>query len=204
MKRFKADGPASGAGGSVLTESGMQPKCRTAEADGTINCLPMIVFINGAFGVGKTSVARALRTRLPRSIVYDPELIGIALQRITRVADFQDLRLWRRLTILAIRALHRLRPNVIVPMAFSNPDYLHEILSALPDARHFCLVAPVEVVHARIRTRRLAPRDLAWQLRRASECCAVHGDAAFATQVDASVRTVEEIAAYLSSEYSNP
>jgi chloramphenicol 3-O-phosphotransferase len=143
----------------------------------------LILLLNGAFGVGKTTVARLLVARMERAMVFDPEWIGIALQRVTRVDDFQDLRLWRRLTILGLRLARLCRRNVIVPMAISNRDYLREIRDALqPGVVHLCLVAPIEEVHARLRHRGDAG---AWEFRRASECCAVHGGEEFAAQVDA-------------------
>jgi hypothetical protein len=127
-------------------------------------------------------------------VLFDPEPAGIALQRITRVEDFQDLRSWRRVTVLGLRITRLFFRNVIVPMAFSNVSYLDEIRTALPDAHHVCLVAPLEVVQSRLRTRTLTPRDEAWQFRRAAECCAAHQDARFARHVDAAARSVEEIA----------
>jgi len=33
----------------------------------------VIIFINGSFGVGKTTVAEKLVSRLPDSLLYDPE-----------------------------------------------------------------------------------------------------------------------------------
>ena len=33
--------------------------------------LPSVVLINGSFGVGKTSVARALRRRVAGSVIYE-------------------------------------------------------------------------------------------------------------------------------------
>ena len=162
----------------------------------------MILLLNGAFGIGKTTVARILVERLPRAVLYDPELIGIALQRMARMAgrdveDFQDLRLWRRLTVIALRVVRLFRRNVIVPMAISNPDYLQEIRAGVarfePRLLHVCLVAPLAVVQQRLATRELDPRDAQWQHRRAAECCAVHHDAAFATQLDAT-RDVNQIA----------
>ncbi len=39
----------------------------------------MIIWLNGAFGAGKTQTAYALRRRLPGSYVYDPENIGYCL-----------------------------------------------------------------------------------------------------------------------------
>jgi broad-specificity NMP kinase len=36
----------------------------------------MILFINGPFGVGKTSVARVLVQKMPHSMLDDPEVVG--------------------------------------------------------------------------------------------------------------------------------
>jgi hypothetical protein len=163
----------------------------------------VIVLLNGAFGIGKSTIARRMAARLPRSIVLNPEPIGVVLQRAGRMVgmtidDFQDLALWRRLTVLAVRTARIIRPNVIVPMAFSNSAYLREIRSALSvlDGRviHFCLVAPVEVVHARLRFRGAHPRRNEWEYRRASECCAAHVAPEFFRQVPAAGREPDAIA----------
>jgi ribose 1,5-bisphosphokinase PhnN len=86
----------------------------------------------------------------------------------------------------------------VVPMAFSNAAYLQEIQRGLgrfePRLFHFCLVAPLEVVHERLRHRGEDFEASAWQYRRASECCAVHAGDAFATQIDAAGRSAEQIA----------
>src|SRR5688500_5631952 len=114
----------------------------------------MILLLNGSFGIGKTTVAGSLARRLPGAVVFDPKLIGMVVKRITRASDFQDLRLWRRLTIAALRVTRVFRRNVIVPMAFSNVAYLEEIRRGLePDVMHVCLVAPIEVVQERLRHR---------------------------------------------------
>lgn len=145
----------------------------------------MILFLNGAFGIGKTTVARALVRRLPDAVLFDPEPVGIVLQRLRRIDDFQDLVLWRRLTIAGIRLARLFRRNVVVPMAFSNAAYLREVLEGVarfePDVLHLCLVAPVDTVLQRLRDRGAG----AWEERRARECCAVHGQPAFAEQTDA-------------------
>jgi hypothetical protein len=162
----------------------------------------MIVLLNGAFGIGKSTVARRLRARLPGSVIFDPEWIGTAIRLAPwlRGGDYQDLTAWRRLTVWGIGLARALRPTVIVPMAFSDPAYLAEISDGArrfdPDVRRFCLVAPLEVVRARIERRALEtgrpPGD--WMHRRAAECCAVHGEAAFADQTPA-LAGPDEIAA---------
>jgi hypothetical protein len=163
----------------------------------------VILLLNGAFGIGKTSIARVLVSRLPRAVLYDPEIVGIALQRAARlagmkVADFQDLRLWRRLTIIGLRVVRLFWPNVVVPMAFSNFAYLEEIRAGISRFEscqlHCCLVAPIEVVRQRLQNRRAGALDAAWQDLRAAECCNVHGDDVFAIHIDAAERSVAEIA----------
>jgi predicted kinase len=157
----------------------------------------VIVFVNGAFGIGKTTVARELVRRLPRAVLYDPEWLGIAMQRAasvfgSKIDDFQDVRLWRRLTIAGLRIAQLFFRNVVVPMAFSNAEYLDEIRAGVePHGLHFCLVAPPEVVEERLRAR--VHDATAWTYQRAAECCAVHPQPAFATHVDAR-RSVSEIA----------
>jgi predicted kinase len=163
----------------------------------------VILLLNGAFGIGKTTVARALVARLSRAVLFDPEIMGIALQRIARLAgrrveDFQDLRAWRRLTVAGLWVTRRVWPNVVVPMAFSNAAYLQEVRAGInrfePRVLHFCLVAPVEVVHERLRRRGEDSADAAWQYRRASECCLAHESEDFATHVIAVDRDPDDIA----------
>lgn len=36
----------------------------------------MIIWINGSFGVGKTTIAQDLKLKIENSIIYDPEKIG--------------------------------------------------------------------------------------------------------------------------------
>lgn len=162
----------------------------------------MILFVNGAFGIGKTAVARALVRRL-RGVLFDPEMVGLSLQMLTRlrgqpVGDFQDLRLWRRLTIRGIRVARMISPNVVVPMSFSNATYLSEVVGGVtrfePRVTHVCLVAPLAVIEERLGLRGADRARNAWEYRRAAECCAVHGDPAFAYQIDAANDTPETLA----------
>ena len=163
----------------------------------------MVVLLNGAFGIGKTTVARLLVRRLRRAILFNPEIIGSGMQRTLRavgrdVYDFQDLPSWRGLTVTGVRMTRAFFPNVIVPMAFSNVAYLDEVRGGIgrfePEVFHFCLRAPVEVVHERLRRRGPDRGDPHWPYERAAECCAVHGGEEFATHIDASERGPEEIA----------
>ena len=162
-----------------------------------------MIFINGTFGVGKTTEARLLAQRLPRSMIYDPELLGVVLQRLSRpfkrIDDFQDLRVWRRSSARLIRFVRRLRDTIIVPMTFSNESYLRELVTDVRavDAAtfHFCLTAPLGVVQQRLQQRDALRGPTAWQLRRAAECCQAHQKAAYAVQVATEGRSPREVAA---------
>lgn len=166
----------------------------------------MYVLLNGAFGIGKTAVARELQRLLPRAAIFDPEWVGFVLQRLPGYArsDFQHLPSWRRLTVVGARSLGSVRSTVIVPMAFSELRYLDEVRSGLASparpALHFCLTAPLEVVRERL-AKRGEPADdprWGWVHRRAAECCAAHEGPRFAVHVPADdaapLELAEEIA----------
>jgi predicted kinase len=171
----------------------------------------MFVLINGAFGIGKSTVARELRSLLPRSVIFDPEWVGLALQRMpgSKPSDFQDLSSWRRLTVLGARSLIAVKTTIIVPMAFSNHKYLEEVRCGLSKSRrpvlHFCLTAPIEVVRERLNARGEPQGDPEWSWvhRRAAECCAAHQSPAFAKHVPAEKGSPAMIAAELAALVSS-
>lgn len=67
-------------------------------AAGTVCAL--VVWLNGTFGVGKTTTAAAICEVRPDWRVFDPEWVGYMLRaNLTDLSgeDFQDLESWRRL-----------------------------------------------------------------------------------------------------------
>ncbi|WP_159187936.1 hypothetical protein [Escherichia coli] len=68
----------------------------------------MIIWINGPFGAGKTTLAKRLRDRRSKSLIFDPEEIGFVVKETVPMpasGDYQDLPLWRGLTIAAVREI---------------------------------------------------------------------------------------------------
>ncbi len=60
----------------------------------------MLVWLNGAFGVGKTTTAAAIAEQSPELRLFDPEWVGYMLRANladVTVGDFQDLAPWRSL-----------------------------------------------------------------------------------------------------------
>ena len=41
--------------------------------------MPVIIWVNGGFGAGKTTLAGKLHRRLPDAVVYDSEDVGLML-----------------------------------------------------------------------------------------------------------------------------
>ncbi|MFF3397487.1 NUDIX domain-containing protein [Streptomyces sp. NPDC002659] len=124
----------------------------------------MIVWINGAFGAGKTSTARELIDLIPNSTLYDPELIGGQLRRLlpqkrlAEVSDYQDLPIWRRLVVdTAAALLSELGGVLVVPMTLLRQEYRDEIFGGLASrripVRHVLLRPDETILRERIATR---------------------------------------------------
>jgi predicted kinase len=160
---------------------------------------PLVVWINGAFGVGKTAAAEELVAMLPGSIVFDPEPYGALLRSALPVAeqpdDFQDLPAWRELTRATTASLATTRGGVVVvPMTLVEHAYFEEIVGGLRQdgipVLHISLIAAARVVAARLRGRE-GSND--WALDRVGRCVAAL-DERFAEHVDASAATPRELA----------
>ncbi len=93
----------------------------------------MIIWINGSFGVGKTTIANALKLEIKDSLIYDPENVGEFLFNIMpeKKDDFQDYELWRTLNFEILKDLNRSHRVTIVPMTITNKKYYNEIIGNL-------------------------------------------------------------------------
>ncbi|WP_103382855.1 AAA family ATPase [Pseudonocardia dioxanivorans] len=161
----------------------------------------MIVWVNGAFGVGKTQVAHELRRCLGRGWIADPELPGFGLHRMLPPhlrGDFQDVPGWRvgvRDVLGRLDADDATQP-VIVPMTLVRDDYADEIVEALRigghDLRHVTLVATPETIRRRLASRGGAVRDL-WAQRQIDRCVTALTAPRFARHVATDGRTIDEV-----------
>jgi 8-oxo-dGTP pyrophosphatase MutT (NUDIX family) len=129
-----------------------------------------VVWINGAFGAGKTTTARELIELIPNSTLFDPEVIGGTLahllppKRLAEAGDFRDLPIWRRLVIdTAAAMLAELGGTLVVPMTLLRQEYRDEIFGGLAARRipvsHILLTPAETILRERIAGREV-PRDL--------------------------------------------
>jgi hypothetical protein len=119
----------------------------------------VIIWINGGFGAGKTTLARELHRRLPDAVVYDPEDVGLMLWKwMPPDGDFQHLPSWRELVVATALSLRRHHAQtLIVPMSLIRDAYRAEILGGLADAGqevlHVFLEADAGVLRERLNAR---------------------------------------------------
>ena len=138
----------------------------------------MIVWLNGAFGAGKTATVRELQRLIPGSHVFDPEDIGALLrdrllpaEPLAGLTDYQDLVAWRRLVPDTLAALHAELGEdapLLVPMTLHRQDYRDEIFGALAsrriDVHHVVLHAEETVLRKRIDADDLERSAREWRL----------------------------------------
>jgi hypothetical protein len=160
----------------------------------------MIVWINGPFGVGKSTVASLIAEQRPDATLFDPELLGFALRNwyptAVTVGDFQSLSVWRRLVVeAAIGLIRDFGRPLIVPMTLLNPAYFDEIVGDIRGAgitvHHFCLTATRDEV-----LRRVAERGHrgAWFTDKYDEYVAAFDDPRFDRRIDSTDRPARSIA----------
>jgi hypothetical protein len=117
----------------------------------------MIVWLNGAFGAGKTTTAGLLTELLDDAKIFDPEYVGYLLTTCVRspTGDFQDMPLWRHLVIETMAGLDREYPHTwIAPMSLIDAGYRTEILGGIRAAGaevcEFILTMPPQALRSRI------------------------------------------------------
>lgn len=122
----------------------------------------MIIWLNGAFGSGKTTCAFELNRRLPNSFVYDPENIGYFIRNNTpkeiHKSNFQDHEQWRTFNYEMLKYISQEYSGIIiVPMTINNRQYYEEIIQRLIDdgiiLKHYILYAEKETILKRLNKR---------------------------------------------------
>ncbi|MEY9938569.1 broad-specificity NMP kinase [Streptacidiphilus sp. MAP5-52] len=166
----------------------------------------MIVFVNGPFGVGKSTTVRLLAADLPKALVIDPEKIGhmlwSQLPEDLREEEFELEPTWPALTRCLIdQAADAYKRTVLVPMTIARPQVFTQIVGALRkdghDVRHFALLADADTIRDRLRARGEGPDkwgQLSWEGLQVERCLTSLADPAFATHVQTAGRSPRDVA----------
>lgn len=159
----------------------------------------MIVWINGAFGSGKTQVAHELRRRLGQGWIADPERVGFALRSMippSRRDAFQRYPAWRRAIVEVLDAVDA-GPEaiVIVPQTLLDHDHHAEIVERLRldghQVHHFTLTAAPDTLSRRLRRR--GEGQASWAHAEIDRCVAALRDRRFAEHIPTDDRSIDEL-----------
>jgi adenylate kinase family enzyme len=165
----------------------------------------MIIMINGAFGVGKTTVANKLLGSIDNSMLYDPEEVGYMLRNIItdevkkteeKTDNFQDFELWRVLTVKVARLLkEKYRKDMIVPMTIINKEYFTYILNGFKEideqTYHFCLMAKEEIIFERLRGRGEVEGN--WCFQQTKKCVEAYQDKCFEEYIFTDSLSIDQV-----------
>lgn len=160
----------------------------------------MIIWINGAFGSGKTQTSYELNRRIPNSLVYDPENIGFFINRNIpkeiRKGDFQDYSIWRELNYTTLKYIYSEYDGIIiVPMTLVNPQYFEEIVGKLRDdgvvVNHFVLWTSKETLQQRLRSR--GERKNSWGENQIDRCIQGLSNDIFKHRIETDKLTIEGV-----------
>ena len=132
----------------------------------------MVIWLNGTFGVGKTTTAALLADRLPRVRVFDPEWVGYMLQANVKdreYTDFQQLEPWRTLVPVVVAEVARWTgQHVVAPQTVLVEEYWRELGAGFTeqglDVVHVVLDADRATLDARIRADDVERQAERWRL----------------------------------------
>ncbi len=123
----------------------------------------MVIWIDGPYGVGKSTLAEKLHESNPHSFVFDAEAVGNAVrdnlpEELFRGYIFEGYPMWFRLcTELLADLAGRYQGDIYVPMTLVWPDSYAKMEKPLTErgtaVRHVLLEAPHGVIRQRILAR---------------------------------------------------
>ncbi|MBT2288933.1 AAA family ATPase [Paenibacillus albidus] len=171
----------------------------------------MIIWINGAFGSGKTQTAFELNRRIPESFVFDPENAGYYIQKnippVLKKNDFQNYSQWREFNYSMLHYIASEYDGVlIVPMTVVDPDYFLEVAGRLRRdgilVHHYTLCASRERLLSRLRSRGEGKHS--WAAQQIDRCIQGHQHPVFAEYLNTDDLSIEQLAETIASRLKIP
>jgi shikimate kinase len=132
----------------------------------------VIIWLNGTFGVGKTTTAGHLADRLAGARLFDPELVGYLLRASLRdheFRDFQDLPPWRELVPVVTGSIAAFTgQHLIAVQTVLREEYWSELAQSFRrtplEVFHVLLHVDSEILAKRIKADKADPGACQWRL----------------------------------------
>lgn len=171
----------------------------------------MIIWLNGAFGAGKTQTAYELYRRIPDSFVFDPENAGYYIRKnipkeISK-DDFQNFVMWREFNYTMLKHIRdEYNGIIIVPMTIVSPQYFDDIIGKLRRdgvvVHHFALCASRESLLKRLRSR--GERKNSWPIQQIDRCIQGLAHDVFKQHLMTDHLSIEQVAETIASQVNIP
>lgn len=166
-----------------------------------------LLWINGAFGSGKTQTAFELHRRIPDSFVFDPENAGYYIRKnmpaALAVDDFQDYPMWRDFNYAMLRHIgERYEGTVIIPMTVVNPQYFEELAGRLRSEGLDVFAITLWVSREELvrRLRRRGERNDSWPVYQIERCLQGLADDVFRPHLDTTSMPIEAVAEAIAAQ----
>lgn len=121
----------------------------------------MIIWISGAYGVGKSALAEAMAAKLENAFIFDTEEVGNAVRGnypgCPYGCIFEDYPLWGEFCCALLKNIHEnFQKNILVPMTLlrlQSYGIIEKLKQNGIDTRLIVLEASYKTVHDRILSR---------------------------------------------------
>ena len=122
----------------------------------------MIIWISGAYGVGKSTLAETLVNKMDHAIIFDAEMVGDAVRE--NYPDepygviYEDYPLWCEFNYMLLKDIHdNFHQDILVPMTLLRQNSYTKIIQRLLDdsidTKLIILEGSYQCVHDRILAR---------------------------------------------------
>lgn len=170
----------------------------------------MIIWINGAYGVGKSTVAKALHKMNSNSFIFDAEAVGNAVrdnlpQKLFNGYIFENYDLWFEMIVkLLISIKQSYQGDIYVPMTLVYQDSFQKIEEPLKkqgiQIKHMLLEANYETIHDRILSR--GEEEGCWCMNHIDLCLNQQRDFSDVMRIPTDTNTPQEIAKHIIKYFS--
>ena len=121
----------------------------------------MIVWISGAYGVGKSTLAEAMAAKMKNALIFDAEEVGNAVRGSYPDCPygyiFEDYPLWGEFCYMLLKDVHeKFHKDILVPMTLLRAEsysIIEKLIRDGIDTRLIVLEASYQTVHDRILAR---------------------------------------------------